>query len=121
MKTHFQIAATLTLSLILSLILLSSMSAQPAPPTQPAKGTITVLTVPTMDCNGCAKKVTAQMQVLPGVSRVVPNAETRVVYITSQDGVGVSPRAIWEAAEKAGFPPTKIDSPYGVFATKPRN
>lgn len=86
---------------------------QPAPPAR------SVLTMPTMDCAGCAKKVAALVQGVPGVGQVTPNVDARVLVVVAQPNVGVSPRGLWDAAVKSGFAPTKLESPYGVFTARP--
>ena len=108
-------SATLT-ALALSLLGIWTVAAQPpAPPSR------SVITVPTMDCAGCAKKVAALVQGVPGVGQVTPNVESRVLVVVAQPNVGVSPRGLWDAVVKAGYVPAKLESPSGVFTARPQN
>jgi len=107
-------------ALVLALACVAKTAAQqPAPPAQPARN-VSVITIPTMDCSGCAKKINAQLQAVPGVAQVTMNLEAHQLFVTPQPNVGVSPKLMWEATEKAGFAPTKLETPYGVFNAKPQ-
>lgn len=110
-----KIATRSLVALTLGLMCVWTVAAQqPAPPSK------SVITVPTMDCGGCAKKVVAQLTTVPGVGQATPNVEARQLVVLAQPNVGVSPRALWEAVEKAGYAPSKLESPYGVFTARPQ-
>jgi len=81
----------------------------------------TVITVPDMDCPGCAKTVGTAVVAVPGVAQVVPNVDNRQLVVTARPNAAPSPRALWEAVEKAGFAPSKLDGPGGVVTAKPRS
>jgi len=76
----------------------------------------TRLTVPTMDCPGCAKTLANQVKKVPGVAADV---ESKTVTVTPQPSRVLSPRALWEAVEKARHKPSKLEGPSGTFTAKP--
>jgi copper chaperone CopZ len=110
------IATRCLAALTLGLMCVWTVAAQ-----QPAPLGRSVITVPTMDCAGCAKKVVGLVQTVPGVGQVTPNVEARALVVLAQPNVGVSPRGLWDAVQKAGYVPSKLESPYGVFTTRPQN
>ncbi|MBY0524744.1 MAG: heavy-metal-associated domain-containing protein [Gemmataceae bacterium] len=79
----------------------------------------TTITVPDMHCMGCAKKMQAQLQQVPGVASIQANVPATTLTIAPQAQRAPSPKAIWEAIEKAGYKPTKLEGPNGSFTTKP--
>jgi len=56
-----------------------------------------------------------------GVESVRPDVEAQLAKVTHQAGKTPSPKAMWEAVEKAGFKPKKIESPAGTFTEKPKS
>lgn len=88
----------------------AASAADPAP---------TTITVPDMDCASCAKKVGGKVAEVPGVAKVEYNVEARTVKVTPKPGTALSPKALWEAVEKANQAPTKLEGPGGVFTAKP--
>ncbi|MBY0524431.1 MAG: heavy-metal-associated domain-containing protein [Gemmataceae bacterium] len=82
---------------------------------------MTRITVPGMCCNGCVKKITAQMQAVPGVAQVQADLAARTVTIVPQQTALPSPRLMWEAVEKAGEKPAKLEGPTGTFTAKPQS
>jgi copper chaperone CopZ len=81
----------------------------------------TTLTIKGMHCGSCAKKVSVKLKQVKGVGKVT---------IDPKKGLGViepknvkqppSPRAQWEAVEKAGFKTVRLAGPFGKFDKKPR-
>ena len=81
----------------------------------------TTLTIKGMHCGSCAKKVAAKLKQVKGVGKIT---------IDPKKGLGViepknvkqppSPRAQWEAVEKAGFKTVRLAGPFGKFDKKPR-
>ena len=107
---------------VLSVALVGTSIGQPPAQPQPApRSVVTVITIPKMDCGGCAKKIGTQLYAVQGVGQVAQNLDTFQLFVTPHPNVGVSPRLLWEAVEKAGFAPSRMDSPYGAFVTKPQN
>jgi copper chaperone CopZ len=81
----------------------------------------TTITVPDMDCASCAKKVGGKVAEVPGVGKVEYSVETRIIKVTPKPGAVLSPRALWEAIEKGGKDPSKLEGPGGTFTKKPAN
>lgn len=80
----------------------------------------TTITVPDMHCMMCVKKIVAQMQAVPGVANVQTNMPAAAVTVVAKDQPVPSPKALWEAVEKAGFKPTRLEGPNGTFTAKPQ-
>jgi copper chaperone CopZ len=81
----------------------------------------TIITIPDLDCLGCAKKVSAALAVVPGVGKTQPDVEAHIMRVNPKGAAALSPRALWEAVEKAGKTPARIDGPQGTFTSKPRS
>ncbi len=81
----------------------------------------TTITIPKMDCGGCAKKIAAKLTEVAGVAKAEPNVEARTIKVTAKANVLVSPKALWEAVEKADKKPTKLEGPSGAFTSKPNS
>jgi copper chaperone CopZ len=77
--------------------------------------------VPDMDCPSCAKGVVTKLSQVPGVAKAELNLKDAAVTVTPKEGKSLSPRALWEAVEQAGFRPSRLEGPDGVFTTKPRS
>lgn len=95
-------------------ILLAAASRVPA--ADPAQ---TVITLPTMCCQGCVKKVTQVLMQVPGVGNVQANLQAKTVFVTPRSDVVPSPRAMWEATERINKVPAKMEGPSGTFTSKP--
>lgn len=85
----------------------------------PTPSPFTSIVVPKMDCASCAKKMATQLRKVPGVAEVAVNMKTTTMVIRPADGAAPSPRALWEAIVRAGFQPTQMEGPGGVFTSKP--
>lgn len=81
--------------------------------------TTTTITVPDMDCAGCAKKLMPKLVTVAGVAKAESNVAARTVSVTHKPGEQISPKALWEAAHNGGFTPSKLVGPDGTFTTKP--
>ena len=79
----------------------------------------TTITVPDMHCMGCAKKMANQLYQVPGVAKVQANVEATTLIVTPQSQQAPSPRGLWEAVEKAGYKPSRLEGPTGTFTQKP--
>ena len=88
---------------------------------QAASLAMTRITVDKMHCKGCAQHMADLLYKVPGVARVETNIEAKMMFITARPEVVVSPRALWEAVEKAGYTPVKIVGPAGTFTSKPKS
>jgi Cu+-exporting ATPase len=81
----------------------------------------TVITVQDMHCLGCAKKITSKLNEVPGVAAVRADVPTSQLSIAAQPQHAPSPRALWEAIERAGYHPAKLEGPSGSFTAKPQS
>jgi len=81
----------------------------------------TTITIQGMHCGGCAAKVSRQLQSVEGVSTAQADAAKAHAIVSPKTNAVPSPRALWEAVEKAGYKPTKIVCPSGTFTEKPNS
>lgn len=81
----------------------------------------TTITIPEMECQGCAKKIADKVYAVPGVGTVQANVQARVLIVTPRPQSAMSPRQLWEAVEAAGKKPTKLECPAGTFTAKPQS
>ncbi|QDU93796.1 heavy-metal-associated domain-containing protein [Lignipirellula cremea] len=72
-----------------------------------------------MCCAGCAQKIAARLYTVRGVKEVRANVQQKTLYVAAQPNVVLSPKAIWEAVEKAKDLPLRLAGPNGVFEAKP--
>ena len=79
------------------------------------------ISVQGMHCAGCASKVAGNLQAVGGVNKAQVDAAKAVAIVTAKPKTNPSPRALWEAVEKAGFKPTKLVGPTGTFTSKPKS
>jgi copper chaperone CopZ len=98
-------------SAVVSLAATALQAAEPQPTTIAVQG---------MHCAVCAAKVTGNLESVSGVQKAEVNAEKAVAVVTAKSSEALSPRALWEAVEKAGYKPTKLIGPNGTFVGKPR-
>lgn len=80
----------------------------------------TAIQVDDMHCADCAKKIASKLYSVPGVVEVRADVGKSVAYVVPQKDKSVSPKALWEAVEKAGFKPVKLEGPSGAFTKKPK-
>ena len=90
-------------------------------PAQPAKADAATskITVDGMSCAGCAKTVGKAVAAVEGVESAVADVKTKTLTVVAKKGATPSPRAMWEAVEKAGYKPTRIEGAVGTFEKKP--
>ena len=105
-------------AVLLVLIATATLKALPARGADPAPAT--TIQVRDMCCNGCAKKIAARLYEVRGVTTVQCDVKKRIVFVTPQPGVVLSPLALWEAVEKAQDQPIRLAGPNGAFTAKPR-
>lgn len=74
-----------------------------------------------MHCAGCAAKVTRKLQAVDGVLNAQVDAARGEAVVSAKANVVPSDRALWEAVEKAGYKPTKLIGPSGIFTVKPKS
>ena len=80
----------------------------------------TILTIEGMHCVVCAKKVTKRLTGVSNVKSANVDTEKGTAVVTPADGKELSPKALWEAIEGAGFKPTELKGPAGTFTSKPK-
>lgn len=88
---------------------------------QAADAKPTIITIGNMHCAGCAKKITDQLNTVVGVAKAEADLTAKTVKITPKAAATLSPKALWEAVEKADKTPTKLDGPGGKFTEKPKS
>ncbi|HUY90543.1 MAG TPA: heavy-metal-associated domain-containing protein [Pirellulales bacterium] len=81
----------------------------------------TVLTVEGMHCAGCAKKIAGKLTAVSGVAQVEANVPKSFFVVTPAERQAPSPKALWEAVEKAGYTAVKLEGPSGVYTKKPKS
>lgn len=69
----------------------------------------------------CAKKACGETEELPGAAKTQTDRKTKTVYALAKAGTVLSPKALWEATEKAEQEPTKPVGPSGTFTAKPKS
>jgi copper chaperone CopZ len=82
--------------------------------------TFTTVRVENMHCDACAKKIARRLYALPGVIQVRADVAKNTAYVLPQKDKTLSPRAVWESVEAAGFKVARLDTPEGAFTAKPR-
>ncbi len=55
------------------------------------------------------------------MAAVQANVEAKTATVTRKPQTALSPRALWEAVEKAGKQPMKLEGPNGTFTAKPQS
>jgi copper chaperone CopZ len=81
--------------------------------------TYTTIRVENMHCDACAKKIARRLYALPGVVEVRADVAKNIAYVVPQKDKTLSPRAVWESVEAAGFKVARLDGPQGAFTAKP--
>ena len=80
----------------------------------------TTITVPEMHCVNCAKKMAGEISKVAGAGQVFANLEATTITILHKENATPSPKALWEAVERAGFDPSRLQNSSGVFTRKPK-
>jgi copper chaperone CopZ len=87
--------------------------------TKPEHPDATVIHVDGRTCGGCAASVAKAVSGLAGVQDVATDPKSGTVTVIPKAGATVSPKALWEAVDEAGFTPTRIAGPNGSLTEKP--
>lgn len=85
------------------------------------KPAVTTITIPRLHCPVCAKKVADKLQAVPNVASVQTDLDALTAVVTPRPDTVLSPRLLWEAVEKAGKKPSKLEGPSGTFTSKPES
>ena len=80
----------------------------------------TTIFVKGIHCPFCASKLSKKLKAIPGIASAKVDAKKGTAIMTPKDAAKLpSPRAQWEAVEKAGYKPVKMTGPFGTFRKKP--
>lgn len=82
---------------------------------------ITSISIEGLHCAACAKKVEGKLKAVREVATVKIDVKAGIATVTAKVDQSLSPRAMWEAVEKAGYMPTQLDGPSGSFTEKPKS
>lgn len=66
------------------------------------------ITADDMCCQGCAKKIAAQLYTAPGVMNVAANVEKRLVTVTAKPSPKLTADRLWNAVEKGKGKPSRL-------------
>ena len=106
---------SLTAAAAACLLAFAAPAQQPVPADPPAS----TVTIPDMDCASCAKKIGGKLVEVSGVAKAEYDVKARTIKLTHKAGVTPSPKALWEAVEKGGKDPSKLETPGGTYTKKP--
>jgi copper chaperone CopZ len=79
----------------------------------------TVIYVGDLHCKTCAKKIARRLYTVKGVMNVRTDVAADVAIVSPQPKKTLDVKALWTAAQKAGFPPVKLVGPAGTFEPDP--
>ena len=90
-------------------------------PAQPVRADVAAskISVEGMSCAGCEKAVGKALAAVEGVESAVADVKTKTLTVVAKKGATPSPKAMWEAVEKAGYTPTRIEGAAGTFERSP--
>ena len=78
------------------------------------------LDVKGMHCAGCAAKLTGKIKAIKGVGSAEADPVKGLLVVTPKAAIKLSPKALWETVETAGYNPAKLVCPAGTFTSKPK-
>jgi copper chaperone CopZ len=78
------------------------------------------ISIKDMHCTVCAKKISDQLKTVGGVQAVKTDFKSGTAVVTPHASKSPSPKALWEAVERAGFKPTRLVGPGGTYSAKPK-
>ena len=81
--------------------------------------TPSIVTIEGMHCPSCAKAVSRKLQQVTHVAIARIDARSGLATVTPARDRDVSAKGLWEAVEAAGYRPTRLEGPSGVYTTKP--
>ena len=97
----------------------AALIVQGQPPSSPPA--YTVISVEKMHCESCAKRIANKLYEVNGVEKIQVDVEKKTLWVHPKAGAQPSPRGLWEAVEKANDRPINLQSPGGVFTSKPQS
>jgi copper chaperone CopZ len=77
------------------------------------------MTLTELDCGHCAKKVAKGVVAVAGVAEVRYDLKTKAQWAIHKPGQTPSPRALWEAVERAEHEVQRLETPAGTHTSKP--
>jgi copper chaperone CopZ len=92
-----------------------------APDSRAAEPAQIQISIQGMHCAGCASKVSRRLQGVSGVASAKVDPASAFAEVTTKPNVVPSPKALWEAIERAGYKPVKLVTPGGTFTKKPQS
>ena len=106
---------------VLAICLLTLWTGMLTETTIAATPTYTTLVVTDLHCSACAKKIARKLYAVPQVKEVRADLKTHTAYVVPKAGSRVSPKAMWEAVEAAGFKMVRMTGPGGKYTSKPKS
>lgn len=110
MKRTCRLRLSFDTTAFLAFCLVPVVSAQPARAAETVKFEIVA---DDMCCDGCAKKIAAQLYTAPGVTDVKANLKARTVFVTAKPSRSLTLEKLWNAVEKGKGKPSRMVA-YGV-------
>ena len=115
MQTEVRFLSAVVALLMLAATLVSSTRATAA------ESKTTTISVKGMHCPSCAKKITGKVKAVSGVAEAEADVKAGTISVEPEKDKAPSPKAMWEAVEKAGYTPTKLAGPGGTYTEKPKS
>src|SRR5262245_860454 len=84
----------------------------------PKRGPRIQLTVSDMSNAKVAEPIVKELMKINGVEKVTPDIKTRSLAIVPKSGAQLSPKELWEAAERGNAEPTKLVMPGLPFGSR---
>ena len=109
----------MTMRLFGMFALMAGLTLTAAGTAQAADPVPTTISIPGLHCGGCAKKVAAKLVTVAGVAKADADMKLKTIKVTPKPGYTPSPKAMWEAVEKADQKPAWMQGPSGTFTSKP--
>ncbi len=110
----------LAVSLIGLLAIASALAAVGGPMAEAANTPAITIRVKDMHCENCAAKIRRGLYSVAGVVNVKTHVKSHTAFVVPQQNRQPSPRAMWEAVEKAGFEVVQIAGPGWTITEKPQ-
>ncbi|MCR9208096.1 MULTISPECIES: heavy-metal-associated domain-containing protein [Rhodopirellula] len=110
----------LTLTFVLAVCMTAQSRVANAADAVGASTTKTTITLKVLTCESCAKKVAAKLSAVSGVGGVKTDVKSKTAIVVPKGSATLSPLQLWEAIEKAGKEPVKLEGPSGTYTSKPK-
>ena len=110
----------LIVRLLLGIVVLACAEAAQISAAETKHQSATVLTVKKLCCSSESGPAIKELSKVPGVGRVSVDYKPRCLMIEPAAKGVISPRAVWEAAERVKVGPLRLATAEGVHTSKPR-